>query len=62
MRVRNIFRSRQMILLYHRISRVDSDPWSLCITPEHFTEHLNVLRRYSPIKLEDVRAPHRLPG
>jgi peptidoglycan/xylan/chitin deacetylase (PgdA/CDA1 family) len=51
-----------MILLYHRIARVDSDPWSLCVTLEYFTEHLDVLRRYSPVKLENIQSPQRLPA
>jgi peptidoglycan/xylan/chitin deacetylase (PgdA/CDA1 family) len=38
------FKSRGMVLLYHRIARSDFDPWSLCVTPEHFSEHLEVLK------------------
>ena len=49
------FRSRDLILLYHRVARVDSDPWSLCVTPEHFSEHLEVLRKHRPIRLDQVK-------
>ena len=44
-----------LILLYHRVAGVRSDPWSLAVTPRHFEEHLEVLRRDArPIRLEQL--------
>ena len=34
-----------LVLLYHSIADVASDPWELHVTPRHFGEHLEVLRR-----------------
>jgi len=35
-----------LLLLYHRIARDANDPWRLCVTPENFRAHLEVLRRH----------------
>jgi peptidoglycan/xylan/chitin deacetylase (PgdA/CDA1 family) len=46
---------RTLILLYHRIDKPRSDPWSLAVTPRRFAEHLEVLRRYTqPIRLQQL--------
>lgn len=59
MSLRSIFRSHDLILFYHRVAIIGSDPWSLCITPEHFVEHLELLRACVPITLEQVRPSGR---
>lgn len=45
-----------LILTYHRVAAMDSDPWSLCVTPQHFGEHLDILRRHAhPIALWQLK-------
>src|SRR5712671_3336606 len=36
---------RPLILMYHRIANELTDPWGLAVTPAHFEEHLDALRR-----------------
>src|SRR3989337_311080 len=47
--------SRSLILTYHRVAEKDIDPWSLCVTPQHFAEHLEVLKQFAqPIGLIEM--------
>jgi peptidoglycan/xylan/chitin deacetylase (PgdA/CDA1 family) len=36
---------RPLILMYHRVADPPVDPWCLAVRPDHFEEHLAVLRR-----------------
>jgi peptidoglycan/xylan/chitin deacetylase (PgdA/CDA1 family) len=44
-----------LVLLYHRVSEQLLDPQRLCVTPQHFSEHLEVLHKlYSPLSLNQL--------
>ena len=36
-----------LILMYHRVAEVKTDSWSLCVTPQHFSEHLEVIQKHA---------------
>lgn len=52
-----------LVLLYHRVADLPSDPWSLAVTPRRFAEHLEVLCAMArPVPLRTAaegRAPRR---
>jgi peptidoglycan/xylan/chitin deacetylase (PgdA/CDA1 family) len=49
-----------VVLLYHRVADVSSDPQLLCVTLEHFAEHVEVVAEsYEPIRLQDLVAALR---
>src|SRR5947207_7132586 len=51
---------RAFVLAYHRVGRVTTDPQLLCVTPEHFTEHLELItKRYEPARLDELVAATR---
>ena len=46
--------------MYHCVAEVDLDPWSLCVTPHHFAEHLKVLQKYAyPVSLQQLAQGHQ---
>jgi peptidoglycan/xylan/chitin deacetylase (PgdA/CDA1 family) len=49
--------------MYHRVAELDSDPFWLAVTPPHFAEHLEVLRRHCrPVPLRRLADPGFRPG
>jgi hypothetical protein len=41
-KIKRYLTPRVLILLYHRVAEVDLDPWALAVTPDNFSEHLQV--------------------
>ncbi|MBB5232812.1 polysaccharide deacetylase family protein [Deinococcus budaensis] len=44
-RVQHLADPPGVILLYHRVACPEVDPWGISVRPEHFAQHLEVLRR-----------------
>ena len=53
--LRSRFVGEGLILGYHRVADVARDTYSLCVTPQHFAEQLQVLHQYTqPISLRQL--------
>ncbi len=54
-RLHQIAGARALILMYHRVAEVAIDPWGMAVTPTHFAEHLQILKRDThPISLQTL--------
>jgi peptidoglycan/xylan/chitin deacetylase (PgdA/CDA1 family) len=66
-RVRNRIAPGGLILMYHRVTEIESDPWKLCVSPSYFAEHLQVLQKLGcAVRLQQLnqtlkngKRPHR---
>lgn len=60
-KVQKKFSSQGLILMYHRVGEDDIDPWSLRVTPQHFAEHLQVLKQHTqPLSLKELAQAHEV--
>lgn len=47
---------KALILLYHRVSEPIFDPQLLCVSPDHFADHMHILKQlYHPLSLKELR-------
>lgn len=54
--IKNRFAPHALILMYHRITSLENDPYLLAVTPEHFADQLEVIRECtSPISLRQLK-------
>jgi len=54
-RLKYRFASHALILMYHRVTELPNDPYLLAVTPKHFAEQLEVIRRYGvPMPLRQM--------
>jgi peptidoglycan/xylan/chitin deacetylase (PgdA/CDA1 family) len=42
-RIKHIFQPRALVLMYHRIAELATDPWQLAVSPSNFEQQLQVL-------------------
>src|SRR5262245_49981502 len=66
-RLRNRLRDRVLVLLYHRVAELPSDPQMLAVAPDRFAQHLAIVQRQAQaLRLEQLvrgvrkgHVPHR---
>ncbi len=52
--------TKSVILMYHRITASDFDPWRLSVSPQNFAEHLDIIREHAqPTNLTRLSAAQR---
>jgi peptidoglycan/xylan/chitin deacetylase (PgdA/CDA1 family) len=53
--IRNQFVDGGIILMYHRVIDLPFDPYGICVSPENFAQHLEVIKsKYHPISLQQL--------
>lgn len=44
-----------LILMYHRVIELASDPWQLSISPKHFEQQMHILKKYGcPVQMQEM--------
>jgi peptidoglycan/xylan/chitin deacetylase (PgdA/CDA1 family) len=59
-RLRREHEAHALVLMYHRVARVEADPWELCVRPEHFESQISMLRELADlVPLPELRSQLR---
>jgi peptidoglycan/xylan/chitin deacetylase (PgdA/CDA1 family) len=59
-RLRREQEAHGLVLMYHRVARVEADPWELCVRPEHFESQIGMLREHVDlVPLPELRSQLR---
>jgi len=46
---------RGVVLMYHRVAKLEHDPWWLSVSPAHFEEQMQALKKYGrPVKMQEM--------
>lgn len=61
-RLRNKATPPVVVLIYHRVTELASDPQLLAVSPERFRSHLNILKKYPILRFEDDWSDVREPS
>jgi peptidoglycan/xylan/chitin deacetylase (PgdA/CDA1 family) len=48
-RLRREQEAHGLVLMYHRVARVEADPWDLCVRPEYFESQIRMLREHADL-------------
>jgi peptidoglycan/xylan/chitin deacetylase (PgdA/CDA1 family) len=55
-RILRYVKPHALVLMYHRVSATEPDPWKLCVTPGNFRQHIEALSRFADvIPLQQLR-------
>jgi peptidoglycan/xylan/chitin deacetylase (PgdA/CDA1 family) len=54
-KIKTYSQHKAIVLLYHRIANIETDPWQLAVSPANFDEHLRLLKQdYNVISLDQL--------
>jgi peptidoglycan/xylan/chitin deacetylase (PgdA/CDA1 family) len=48
-RIKDRLRPKALVLMYHRITELESDVWDIAVSPAHFEEQLQVLKKWGKV-------------
>ena len=54
-KVLNDLNQHGIMLMYHRVTQLNIDPWELCVSPQHFEEHMKIIKKFGdPVQMQQM--------